>query len=86
MITRGFGSRNFVPLPPKRVIMSTSEIVILIAVILVYFGWALFNGFLAKQRNHSFTAWFGISLCILPPFAMIAVLIYCKPDNNHLIP
>lgn len=36
--------------------MSTSEIVILVAVILVYFGWALFNGFLAKMRNHSFAA------------------------------
>ena len=66
--------------------MSTSDIVILVAVIFVYFGWALFNGFLAKLRNHSFWAWFGISLCILPPFAMIAVLVYCKPDNTHLIP
>ena len=66
--------------------MSTSEIVILVAIILVYFGWALFNGFLAKQRNHSFWAWFGISLCILPPFAMIAVLVYCKEDNTHIIP
>lgn len=66
--------------------MSTSDIVFLVAVILVYFGWALFNGFLANQRNHSFWVWFGISLGILPPFAMIAVLIYCKPDNNHLIP
>ena len=66
--------------------MSTSEIVILVAVIFVYFGWALFNGFLAKLRNHSFWVWFGISLGILPPFAMIAVLVYCKPDNTHLIP
>ena len=66
--------------------MSTSEIVILVAVILVYFGWALFNGFLAKLRKHSFAAWFGISLCILPPFAMIAVLVYCKEGNNHIIP
>lgn len=67
-------------------IMSTSDIVILVAVILVYFGWALFNGFLAKLRNHSFSVWFGISLCIMPPFAMIAMLVLCKPDNNHLIP
>lgn len=67
-------------------IMSTSDIVILVAVILVYFGWALFNGFLAKLRNHSFSVWFGISICIIPPFAMIAMLVLCKPDNNHLIP
>ncbi|MCR4736651.1 MAG: hypothetical protein K5846_00640 [Bacteroidales bacterium] len=66
--------------------MSTSEIVILVAVILVYFGWALFNGFLAKMRNHSFAAWFGISLSILPPFAMIAVFVYCKENNTHIIP
>ena len=66
--------------------MSTSEIVILVAVILVYVGWALFNGFLARMRNHSFWAWFGISLCILPPFAIIAVLVYCKEDNTHIIP
>jgi D-alanyl-lipoteichoic acid acyltransferase DltB (MBOAT superfamily) len=66
--------------------MTATEIAILVAVIVVYFGWALFNGFLAKLRNHSFAAWFGISLCIMPPFAMIALLVLCKPDNNHLIP
>ena len=66
--------------------MSTSEIVILVAVILAYLGWALLNGFLAKRRKHSFWAWFGISLCLLPPFAMIAVLVYCKEDNTHIIP
>ncbi|MCR4736980.1 MAG: hypothetical protein K5846_02335 [Bacteroidales bacterium] len=66
--------------------MSTSDVVILVAVIMVYLGWALFNGFLAKMRNHSFAAWFGISLCILPPFAMIAVLVYCKEDNTHIVP
>ena len=66
--------------------MSTSAIVILVAVMLVYFGWALFNGFLAKLRGHSFAAWFGISLCILPPFAMIAVFVYCKENNTHIIP
>jgi len=66
--------------------MSTSEIVILVAIILIYFGWALFNGFLARMRNHSFAAWFGISLCILPPFAMIAVLVYCKENNTHIVP
>ena len=66
--------------------MTATEISILVAVIVVYFGWALFNGFLAKLRNHSFAAWFGISLCIMPPFAMIALLVLCKPDNNHLIP
>ena len=56
------------------------------AVILAYFSWALLNGFLAKRRKHSFLAWFGISLCSLPPFAMIAVLMYCKEDNTHIIP
>jgi len=80
------GANNDSPLPFNRSIMSTSEIAILVAVILIYIGWALFNGFLAKQRNHSFWAWFGISLCILPPFAMIAVLVYCKEDNTHIIP
>lgn len=66
--------------------MTTLEIVILVAVILVYIGWALFNGFLARIRNHSFGAWFGISLCILPPVATIAIFALCKEENNHLIP
>ncbi|MBO4739728.1 MAG: hypothetical protein J5606_09260 [Bacteroidales bacterium] len=66
--------------------MSISEIVILVAVILVYIGWVLFNGFLARVRNHSFWTWFGISLCILPLFTMIAVLVYCKEDNTHAVP
>ena len=66
--------------------MTATEIVILVAIIVIYVGWALLNGFLASNRNHSFAAWVGISLCIMPPFAMIAMLVLCKPDNNHLIP
>ena len=38
------------------------------------------------SKSDSFWAWFDISLCILPPFAMIAVLVYCKEGNNHIIP
>ncbi|MBO7630400.1 MAG: hypothetical protein J6S87_10780 [Bacteroidales bacterium] len=66
--------------------MTATEIAILVAVILVYVAWALVNGFIASSRNHSFAAWVGISLCIMPPFAMIAILVLCKPDNNHMIP
>ena len=71
---------------PNKHLVSTSEIVILVAVILVYFLWALFNGFLAKLRNHSFATWFGVSLCIMTAFAMIAMLVYCNEDNTHIIP
>ena len=66
--------------------MTPVEIIILVTVIVAYIAWALLNAFLASRRNHSFAAWFGISMCLLPPFATIAVLIYCKPDNTHIIP
>ena len=66
--------------------MTATEIAILVAVILIYVAWALVNGFIASGRNHSFAVWVGISLCIMPPIAMIAMLVLCKPDNNHLIP
>lgn len=65
--------------------MSTDTI-ILIIVIIAYVTWALLNGFIASSRNHSFAIWVGISFCIMPPFAMIAMLIFCKTNNNHLIP
>lgn len=69
--------------------MSTSGIVILVTVILVYFWWALFNGFLAKLRNHSFATWFGVSLCIMTAFATPAEIVstlylfFIMPHISH---
>lgn len=63
------------------------EIVLtIIFILIVYAGLAVLNGFIARKRKHSFIIWMLISLCIMPPIALIAILALCREDNTHKIP
>ena len=57
-----------------------------ICILAVYTGLAVLNGFIARKRKHSFIIWMLISLCIMPPIALIAILALCREDNTHKIP
>ena len=64
-----------------------SEVVLVtICILAIYVGLAVLNGFIARKRKHSFTIWMLISLCIMPPIALIAILALCREDNTHKIP
>lgn len=66
--------------------MATPFLLIIIFALFLYVGWAVLNGYIARRRNHSFFVWTIISLFIMPPIALIAILALCRPDNTHFVP
>lgn len=61
--------------------------IILAAVVAVQLAIALICGHIAHSRGHSFWMWTAISAVIVPSLlALPIVLVYCRKDNNDLVP